>query len=81
MSADSVVSVAVANLYNIFMVVFAYLGFNFAVQLLSTRRSKAFAYFIIVLALLMFSSFAIEILSLMGVFFTITDRGHIGEDA
>lgn len=81
MSATSVVAVAVANLYNIFMVVYAYLGFNFAVQLLSTRRSKVFAYFIVVLALLMFSSLAIEILSLMGVFYTITDRSQIGEDA
>lgn len=80
-SSDSLVAVAVANLYNIFMVIYAYLGFNFAVRLLSTRRSKAFAYFLVVLAILLFSSFAIEILSLMGVFFTITDKGRIGEES
>ena len=79
-SSASVFSVATANLYNIFMVVYAYLGFNFAVYLLSFRRSKAFSFFVIIIAILLFTTFAIEILSFMGVLYTINDRGHNGEE-
>ena len=72
LSSNSLVHVAVVNLYNIFMVVYAYFGFNLALYLISARRSKVFAFLILVIAVLAFSSLAIEILSLMGVFYIIT---------
>ena len=74
LSSDSFVTVAIANLYNIFMVVYAYFGFNFAASLISMRRSRGFAFLVLIFIILAFSSFAIEILSFMGVFYTITEN-------
>jgi hypothetical protein len=81
LSASSIFSVAVTNLYNIFTVVYAYFGFNLAVNLLSARRSKGFAFILLIIAILALSSFAIEILSLMGVFYCITDNKRQGDKA
>ena len=74
-------AVTVLNLYNIFMVVYAYFGFNYATYLLSLRRSRGFAYTVLIIAILVFSSLAVEILSLMGAFYAITDRKYSDENS
>ena len=70
-STASIFSVTVANLYNIFLAVFAYLGFNFTFYLLSHRRSVAFAWILLVGAILFLGPFTVEILSFVGVFYSV----------
>ena len=67
----SAFSLTVMNLYYVFMVVFAYLGYGVTVAFLSQVRSSTFAYLSVIAALVLFSSIAIQILSLVGVFFAI----------
>ena len=67
----SAFSLTVMNLYYVFMVVFAYLGYGVTVSFLSQVRSSTFAYLSVIAALVLFSSIAIQILSLVGVFFAI----------
>ena len=81
LSLNNLMAVTVLNLYNIFMVVYAYFGFNYATYLLSLRRSRGFAYTVLIIAILVFSSLAVEILSLMGAFYAITDRKYSDENS
>lgn len=67
---DSVLVVAIVNLYNIFMVVFAYVGFNYALHFVSQMRKKGLARFILIAFLVMANAVAIQILSFVGVFIT-----------
>ena len=67
----TVFSLTVMNLYYVFMAVFAYFGFGVAVAFLSHARSRTFAYLSVVGALVLFSTIAFQILSLVGVFFAI----------
>ena len=67
----SVFSVSVNNLNAIFSFVFAYLGFNFVFYLLSRKRSTAFALIALIAALLFLNTLAIDILSFVGVFFSL----------
>ena len=70
-SLDSVFIIAMNNIYNIFMFVFAYLGFTFVFYILAHRRSTAFALFLTCGAVLFLNILAIEILSFVGVFYSI----------
>lgn len=64
-----VASVVVLNLMNVFMFIFAYIGLGFAHSFLCYRmRNKATATLILVFVCIMFYSFAINILSFVGVF-------------
>ena len=67
---DSVLVVAIVNLYNIFMVVFAYVGCNYALHFVSQMRKKGLARFILIAFLVMANAVAIQILSFVGVFIT-----------
>ena len=67
---DSVVVVAILNLYYIFMFVFAYVGFNYALHFVSQMRKKALARFIFIIFLVMANAVAVQILSFIGVFIT-----------
>ena len=60
-------AVAIINLYNIFLAVYAYLGFDTALRFLSKRRSAVFGFIILLFAIFMLPSLAIEILSVVGV--------------
>ena len=71
---DSVFAVSVLNLYMIFVAVFAYVGFNFVVALLSGSMSRGRAIFTVVALALLLSSFAIQLLAILGVMFTIRDN-------
>lgn len=65
-------SIAILNLTNIFMFIFAYVGFGFALFILRRRiRSKGGALVVLILAMLVFYTLAINLLSFLGVFATI----------
>ena len=66
-----VLGLALANIQNVFMIVYCYIGFNFVYHLISRNRSSLFAILLLVFAVIMFSSFAISVLSFAGVYFTI----------
>ncbi len=71
-SGTDTLSVAILNLTNIFMFIFAYVGFVFALFFLRRRvRSKAGAVVILVLAMLVFYTLAVNLLSFLGVFATV----------
>lgn len=68
----SVIDVSVANLYLIFMFVFAYAGFSFVTFALNQRRKRSlFTPVAIIILTVLFSSFAIQILAVIGAFATI----------
>ena len=71
MSSTDILSVVVYNLYNIFLIVYAYVGFNVVKDMLKKKLSPVLASFIIIGALIAFSSLAIQILAVSGVFYTI----------
>jgi hypothetical protein len=65
-------SLTVANLSNIFMVVYAYVGWSCAVRILAAKRSSIFSHLILIFAIVCFGGIAMNILSFFGVFYTIT---------
>ena len=76
-SADSLIAISVLNLYNLFQVIFAYVGFNLAMTMLTARMRKVTAFILITLALLLLSSFAMQLLAVIGVMFTLrSSRGN-----
>lgn len=75
-SSTDILSVVVFNLYNIFLVIYAYVGFNVIKDMLGNRLRPIFAIFLLLLALMVFSSLAVQILAVYGVLYTIrTNRG------
>ena len=67
---NSVVGIAAINLYIVFMFVFAYIGFNYALYFTSRMKKKALARFIFVAILVTTNMAALQILSFVGVFVT-----------
>ena len=70
-SSGGALAISVMNLYNIFMAIYAYFGFGYATAFLSKGRSRGFATVMVIIGCVLFSSFAFQILSVLGVFFTI----------
>lgn len=68
----SVLAISIVNLYNVFMYVYAYFGFGYALGLISRGRSRGFGTVMLLLGCVMFSAVAFQILSLLGVFHTVT---------
>ena len=66
-SGNSIFAISVLNLYNIFMVVFAYLGFKTTYENLRKRMTPFVSAIILIGVLLVFSSFATQILAAVGV--------------
>ncbi len=77
-STDSLFGISVLNLYNIFMVVFAYVGFNYALSLLRRRMKKWSSFIFLAVLTVMFSSLAIQFLAFLGVIFTIRKSRETG---
>lgn len=73
-STGSLIAVSVANLSNIFGIVFAYVGFVFVQTLLSAKHSPIFSFALLLLGLVLFSSLMIEILSVIGAFVTLSNN-------
>lgn len=78
---SSVFSVVVNNLYNIFMVIFAYVGINVIANLLSRKINKFLSALIPIGACLLAGSFAVQLLAVVGVFFTVNkNRFNLSKD-
>lgn len=78
-SADSIFAISVFNLYNIFMVIFAYVGFKVAHDLLKKRMKPFLSVVVLLGALLLFSSFAAQLLAALGVLYAMRrDEGIAG---
>lgn len=69
--AADVFGITVINVYNVFMIVYAYIGFNFVRTMLAMRRSSGFATLALIAVILIASGFAVTLLSYIGVYFTI----------
>ena len=67
---EGVYAITVSNLFYIFLAVYAYIGFNFALSLISGRFGFALSVIILVAAVMFIGVIALEILSLLGVVFT-----------
>ena len=63
--------IAVRNLYNIFMVVYAYVGFNYLLALLAIRLRPITALIVLIFAALLAMSLTVQIMAAFGVLFTI----------
>ncbi len=75
-SSEGTFSLAVFNLYNVFRVVFAYLGFKFANAMLVARGSSTFVRMLFIFAVVTMSSLSVAVLSVFGLIFTITDNNN-----
>ncbi len=69
-----VTELIIINLYNIFMVVFAYFGFTVASAFLARGRGRGFATAILVFGIVLLSALALQILSVIGLIFTVMDN-------
>ena len=76
-NVDSVVAVAVLNLYYVFMAVYAYVGFNVAMAMLTKKMRPFVSFLLLALAVLVFSSIAFQILAVLGVLFTIRKNNEL----
>ena len=80
MDSESVIDVSVVNLYIIFMFVFAYVGFKFMSAALSRNGRSSISSSLIVLVLTaMFSSFALQVLAIIGAFISAYRSKFIGD--
>ena len=71
-SSDSTFAFVVSSLSMILMFVYAYLGMKFINSFLREKIGKTPSLIVIGIALLVFSSFALTLLSYIGVYYTIT---------
>lgn len=69
--ASDIPGIALANIRNVFMIVYAYIGFNYVHYVISRSRSSFFATAVLIAAILALSSFALSLLSFIGVYFTV----------
>ena len=70
-TSGGVLGITIGNLYNIFLIVYAYIGFNQAVAMLSVKVRPAVAILIIVVVTVVAMSFALQLLAVLGVLYTI----------
>jgi hypothetical protein len=72
--AADIFSLSILNVYNVLLVIFAYFGLKIAYAIVKTARGTTFATLLVIIALTMFTSFAISLLSFIGVFFAINSQ-------
>lgn len=70
-NSSDVLAVAALNLEYIFMFIFAYVGFNFLITMLSRRIPAVLALIICLIAVIVLSSVAIQVLSYVGLMFVL----------
>ena len=70
-SSDSVFAVSILNLYNLFLIVFAYVGFNVALDIMKKRAKPVIATIMLIGVILLFASFAIQILAALGTLYSL----------
>ena len=70
-TSGGVLGITVGNLYNIFLIVYAYVGFNQAVAMLLVKVRPAVATIIVAAVTVVAMSFALQLLAVLGVLYTI----------
>ena len=70
-TSGGVLGITVGNLYNIFLIVYAYVGFNQAVAMLLVKVRPAVATIIVSAVTVVAMSFALQLLAVLGVLYTI----------
>jgi hypothetical protein len=70
-TSTGVLGIAIGNLYNIFLVVYAYVGFNQAVAMLTIKFRPIVAMLIAIAVTLLAMSLALQLLAVLGVLYTI----------
>ena len=70
-SSTDAFAITVSTLNTVYMFVYAYLGFGVARAIVARRFSGALSFILLIVLMVMLSSFAIQALSLLGVFTTI----------
>lgn len=71
-NTESALDISVMNLYLIFMFIFAYVGYKYVSTVIKkSGRNSVFTSFAIIAMILIFSSFAIQILAVCGAFVSI----------
>lgn len=68
---DSVFAVTILNLYNVFMFIYFYVGYKVAREFFSRGKRSVFSRLLLILGIVMFSNYAIELLAVIGAFSTI----------
>ena len=68
-STDSIFAISVLNLYNIFLVVFAYIGYKVMLEIIGRKMRPVYATIILIVVIILFSSIAAQILAALGVLF------------
>lgn len=76
-NADSIFAISILNLYNVFLIVFAYVGFNFVITHILKNLRPLYAGLILVAVMLLFSGFAVQVLAILGVMHTIRSNKNI----
>lgn len=71
----SLFAISVSNLYTIFTVVFAYIGFKTACSMLTRTKRPVVSVIILIILIVIFASFAIQILSALGVLYSLRQDG------
>ena len=80
-SSTDLFSVCVLNLYNIFLVVFAYIGFNVALDMLKKRtRRPVISTVLLIGVMIIFMSFALQILAALGTLHSMKRNGEITDN-
>lgn len=67
---DGVYAITVSNLFNVFLAVYAYIGFNFALSIVSGKLGYTLSVIILIAGILFLGVIGLEILSALGVIFT-----------
>ena len=70
-SQNGILGISVLNLYNFFLFVYAYVGFNVALSLFIKKFKPVISVILLLVALVVMSSLGVQILAVLGVMFTI----------
>ena len=66
--------ITLQNLSNIFMAIYAYIGFNFVNAIISSRWHGRFSFLLLLMIILFFANIVIQLLAVVGIFFTINQN-------
>ena len=71
---EGVLAITVNNFYCVFLFVYAYIGYNFVLSLMSQRLGFGAASFLVIGCLIFLGVFAFQVLSAFGVIFTVRNN-------
>lgn len=79
-SSSDIFSVSLANISNVLLAVFAYIGLKITFGIVKNARGTAFSILFILVAVVLFGGTALTLLSYIGVFFSIINRTSTTEN-